>query len=119
MNMKEHWNKSAPFLKFLYGLLVGMLLIILYFGVKEKEQSGLRINNTYIKSISGQEAYVNDVYVTTMVNFADKCGGNQSFYRFSDNKGRLYGITLWCKHNQQSFTFFYSDKWRENQYGKK
>ena len=101
------------------------VLIIIVLGVLtsndylQNNQKGLRIDKEYIRSITGQEAYVNDVYVTTMINFADKCGGNQSFYRFSDNKGRLHGVTLWCRHNLQSFTFYYSDKWRIENYGKK
>lgn len=100
-----------------FSIWIGTLIVIpkgeLY------EGGGLRINSSYLKSVSGREAFVNDVYVTAMVNFADECEGNQSFFRHSDLKGRLQGVTLWCRHNQQAFTFFYSDKWRSDVYEKK
>ena len=87
-------------------------------GLPVKDDNGLRIDNTYIKSVRGQEAYVNDVYVTTMVNFVDYCNSTSTLHRFSDFKGRLFGVTLWCRDSSKSFTFFYSDEWRVKQYGK-
>lgn len=112
-------NKLILYVSLIW-ILIGVVMFVLIINYTQKQktlQGGLRIDKEYIKSVSGQEAYVNDVYITTMVNFADKCGGNQSFYRFSDSKGRLHGLTLWCKRNFESFTFFYSDKWRKDNYG--
>ena len=102
--------------------LILVFIIMLYFIIGEylqNNQKGLRIDKEYIKSVTGQEAFVNDVYVTMMTNFVDKCGKNNTLRRFNDIKGNLYGITLWCKDTQEKFTFFYSDKWRQEQYGKK
>ena len=122
MTFAEWWEGKTPILKFMYLLLYVVILALIILMVvvilSPKSSHGLRINDNYIKSVSGQEAYVNDVYVTTMVNFVDYCNSTSTLHRFSDFKGRLYGITLWCKNSSKAFTFFYSDKWRIEQYGK-
>ena len=125
MTFAEWWKGKTPFMKCLIKFVYGLLVVLIIVGITNsilslpiKEDNGLRINDNYIKSVSGQEAYVNDVYVTTMVNFVDYCNSTSTLHRFSDFKGRLYGITLWCKNSSKAFTFFYSDKWRIEQYGK-
>jgi len=115
--LKDWWNNRTPFMKFMYGLLAGLIIVFIITSVRGQQQ-GLRIDKNYIKSVSGQEAYVNDVYVTSMINFVDYCGSTTTLHRFNDFQGRVYGITLWCRNNSKSFTFFYSDEWRIKQYGK-
>lgn len=73
---------------------------------------GIKFNDVYIEKATQKEAFVNDIYVTSMIQFADKCQGYQSFFRNVDLKGNLKGVSLWCANTSKSFTFYYSDKWR-------
>ena len=116
----DWWNSKSYPLKFLYGLLAGLLaVLIVNFFIDGTSSNGLRIDKNYIKAVTPCQAEVNDVYLSKMIDFADECKGNQSFYRAVDLRGNLYGLALWCKHSHKAFTFYYSDKWRKENERKK
>ena len=121
MKFKEWWDSKSYPLKFMYGLWIGLIIGFLVFGIGQynPKESGLRINQSYIKAIEPCKAELNDFYVSKMIEFADECEGGQKFFRFVSPKGQLYGISLWCPNTSTAFTFYYSDKWRQENNGKK
>ena len=122
MKFKEWWDNRSELIGFICGILIGAILF--YVGTlvwvqEEKDAGGIKIDNAYISSVTEKERKVNDLYVTTLINFADVCGNNSKVLRTNDFKNRVNGVTLYCKNDNSTFTFWYSDKWRYEQYGKK
>lgn len=112
----------STFITFMYGLLVGLIIstmLVLPYKFNNPKGEGLRIDKAYIKAIEPCKAELNDVYVSKMIEFADECKGTQQFFRFINSRNQLFGVTLWCKNISKSFTFYYSDKWRQENYERK
>lgn len=118
MNIKEWWENKSIGMKFMYGLFIVLFIItnIIFIYGKTKINSGLRIDDAYIKVIEPCQQEINDVYVSKMLEFADECGGAQQFFRLNNQQNKLLGVTLWCKNTSKAFTFYYSDKWLSDNY---
>ena len=116
MNIKEWWLSKSNFMKFIYGILIVSVIVVIFnlsYNPANALSSGLRINQSYIKVIEPCKAELNDFYISTMIEFATKCNKNQTFYELVDSQNKPIGVVLWCKSTEESFTFYYSDKWRQ------